>query len=135
MWVVDATCTLNFFRIFKILGEIQNNSSCLNRELCERTIVDFELILCVGVQNRYKGWDILIVGMCKNMIHTILFSKVCKIMLEKQKKKLKIMRIILISIILINSMKNKKNKMILNFILKTFSLWQNFKNNFVEILS
>lgn len=56
------------------------------------------------------------------MIHTILFSKVCKTMLEKQKKKLKIMRIILISIILINSMKNKKNKMILNFILKTFSL-------------
>lgn len=69
------------------------------------------------------------------MIHTILFSKMCKTMLEKQKKKLKIMRIILISIILINSMKNKKNKMILNFILKTFSLWQNFKNNFVEILS
>lgn len=56
----SETCTLNFFRIFKILGEIQNNSSWLNRELCERTIVDFELILCVGVQNRYKGWDILI---------------------------------------------------------------------------
>lgn len=69
----SETCMLNFFRIFFSSRRIKinhcaitvNNSNWLNRDVWENYCW-FWIILCVGVQNRYKGWGILI--KCGNVI-------------------------------------------------------------------
>lgn len=69
----SKTCMLNFFRIFfssrnkkkNHCAITVNNSNWLNKDVWENYCW-FWIILCVGVQNRYKGWGILI--KCGNVI-------------------------------------------------------------------